>query len=122
MLAPPFAVNVPPVQVVDAFGVAAIATPAGKLSVKPRLVAATVLLELLIVNVSVLVPPVSIGSGEKTLLNTGGGLTVNVSPAVPLLPDEEVRLPVVFACVPNVLLVTSTWTVQVPEAATVPPV
>ncbi len=59
---------------------------------------------------------VKVGTGD------GGGVTVNVSEAVPLFPEEEVRSPVVLTKVPGVLPVTSTVTVQVLPAPTVPPV
>ncbi len=79
---PATAVTVPPVHVVEAFGVAATMRPAGRLSVKSRDVAATELGLLLIVNCSVDVPPTLITSGEKTLLNVGGtGVMVMLSVA-----------------------------------------
>ena len=89
---PSAAVNVPPVQVVAAPDGVATVTAAGRLSVKSRIVAATMVPLLSIVKVSVLVPPTAMGLGAKLLAKTGGGggLTVRVSLAVPLLPDDEV--------------------------------
>ena len=75
-------------------------TPTGRLSLKFRLVAATVLAVLLMVKLRVLVPPRRMESGPKLLLKSGGGLTVKLSLAVPLLPRDEVRSPLVLTCVP----------------------
>lgn len=74
----------------------AITTATGRLSVKPRPVAATVLAELLMVKVKVLVPPTAMASGAKPLAKPGCRLPFNVSVAVPLLPEVEVRSPVVL--------------------------
>ena len=76
---PAAAVSVPLVQVVEAFGGVATTSPAGRLSVTDRFVAAAVLLELLMVKVSVAPPLIVAGFGEKLLLNVGGGLTRNVA-------------------------------------------
>lgn len=115
------AVNVPPVQVVEAFDGVAIFSCEGIVSVKARLVADAVLMLLSIVKVSLLVPPSRIGLGEKLLLNPGAAFTVRVSLGVPLVPSDEVRAPEVFRCAPASLLVTSTVTVQLEVAGTVPP-
>ena len=40
--------------------------------------------------------PTVIGSGAKLLLNAGGGSTIRVSVAGPLLPNDVVRSPVVL--------------------------
>ena len=112
----------PPVQVDEAAGVAATTMPPGRKSEKLSPVADSELAELSIVNTSVLGLPAKIWSGEKALAKAGGGSTVSISLAVPLLPREEVRSPVEFTCIPGVLLVTSTCTVQLVPAATVPPV
>ena len=73
--------------------------------------------------------PVAAISRDKTTtphsFNVGIGagiVTVRASVAVPLFPEEEVRLPVVFVYVSAVEDVTSTRIVQVVPAATVPPV
>ena len=60
---PAGAARLPPVQVVAAFGVGSTSTPAGRMSLKTRLLASTALAELSMVNVNVLVPPDTIGSG-----------------------------------------------------------
>ena len=122
VLPPAAAVRVPPVQVVDALGVEATTTPDGRLSVKSSPVADAVLPALSMVNSSVLIPSMTMGFAEKLLLNGGIGSTVNVSFAVPLLPRDDVKSPVVFAYVPSALLVMSTETVQPAPADTVPPV
>ena len=57
-----------PPQVVDALGVAATCSPAGKLSLNEAPVNAT-LFSLVIVKVNVEVALTAIGSGEKTLVN-----------------------------------------------------
>lgn len=122
LLAPGVAVRVPLRQVVEALPGLATVIPAGRLSVKLRFVALTILLELSIVKVSVLVPPETIGSVPKALLNPGGRLTFNVSVAAALVPSEDDKVLEVLVCVPPVLLVTSTCTVQLAPAGTVPPV
>ena len=109
---PAGAVRAPPVHVVEAAGAAATAMPAGRKSEKLSPVAGRVLAELSIVNTSVLGLPTKIWSGEKALAKVGGGSTVNISLAVPLLPREEVRSPVVLTWIPAVLLVTSICKVQ----------
>ena len=118
MLLPAVADSVPPVQVVEAAGEAATTMPAGRLSVKLSPVAANVLAELSIVNTSVLVLPTKIWSGEKALAKVGGGSTMSELLAVPLLPREEVRSPVVLRWIPVVLLVTSICKVQLAPPAT----
>ena len=74
---PAAAVIVPPVQVVDALEVAAITSPAGKVSEKEREFAARKLAVLSMVRVKVLTPPSSIGFGAKALANVGGGSTTS---------------------------------------------
>ena len=69
---PAEAVNVPPVQVVETLGGLATTTPAGRLSVKSKAVASTVLAVLSIVKVSVLVWKTVMSFGEKLLLKLGG--------------------------------------------------
>ena len=90
------AVGVPP-QVFATPGVGATVTPAGSASVKSSPVDAVVAFAVLsIVNVSVLVPPLAIGSSANAFVNTGIAATINVSVAVPLLPAVDVRSPVTF--------------------------
>ena len=72
-VAPAAAANVPPVSVDEALGVAAITTPAGKLSVKLKFVAASADALLSTVNVSVVISPCPIVAGEKVAPNVGGG-------------------------------------------------
>ena len=104
-------------QVVLAFAGVATTTPAGKLSVKSRLVAASALPVLSMVKVKV----ETIVSDAKTLLKVGIGSTFRKAFAVPELPKLEVKLPVRFICVPVVEAVTVTVMVQVLLAATLPP-
>ncbi len=82
------AVNVPPVQVVDAFGVPATVRPDGNVSVKSSEVADTSALLLSMVNVRVEVSPCAMLLGENALAKVGAvaAVTVSVSDAVPLLP------------------------------------
>ena len=87
VVVPGVAVSVPPMQVLVALASDAITTPAGRLSVKSRPVAETVLAVLSMVEVRVLVPPDAIGLGVNCLLNPGGGFTVVFSVTfVSLLP------------------------------------
>jgi hypothetical protein len=59
--------------------------------------------------------------GEKLLVNPGRFVaTVKSALAVPWLPAFEVRVPDTFMCVPGVLLVTLTVTLQVALAMTCP--
>ena len=60
-------------------------------------------------------------SGNTAAQLPGAAVTVKVAAAVPLLPRDEVRAPLVFAAAPTVVDVTLTCTVQVVPAATVPP-
>ena len=119
--APAAAVSVPPVHVVAALDGVATITPAGSVSVKSTAVAATPLPVLSSVKLSVVVETATIESGENAFVNVGDVSTVRLSLAVPLLPPDEVRSPVVFTCVPGVVLVTSTCTVQTASADSPPP-
>jgi len=101
---PGTAINVPPpdeIQFVDALFGLAISIPAGRISVKSRFRTLAVLCSLSIMNVRVLLSPKNTDVGAKLLLNPGREvLTSRLSVAVPLLPADEVRLPVRFVCVP----------------------
>jgi len=114
-----------PVIVPLHWGVATFAanvTPVGKVSVKATPVNAMVVFELVIVKVSVDVPPAKIGLGEKDLPMEGGAMTVVVSLAVlPVPPFVEVTAPVVLFFTPAVEPVTVTLNVQLPLAAIEPP-
>lgn len=121
-LVPAVAVRVPPVQVVAAFAGVATLSSAGIVSVKAKDVAGTVLLPLSIVNVSLEMPFTGIGFAPKSLVNAGGGFTVSVSLGAALVPSDEVRAPELLRWLPASLLVTSTLTVQLAPAATLPPV
>lgn len=83
------AVNVPPVQVVEALGVAATTTVAGKLSVKAKLVAGAPFAELLMVKVSVDGRPTPIGLGAKALVKVGGVCAKAFVLRVPIAPNSK---------------------------------
>ena len=93
---PPSGALTEPSQVVEAFAGLAIVTPVGRESVKLKLLTGSLFAELSIVKVSELTLPGPMVAGEKALLSPIGELTVSVSVAVPLLPDDDVRSPVVF--------------------------
>ena len=111
----------PPVHVLDAFGVPATVIPEGKVALNARLLAAMRAPVLAMVKVSVDVPPCAMDVGANALEKPGGGATVKVAPAVLLVPSEEVRAPLVLAAAPTVADVTSTCTVQLAPAPKVPP-
>ncbi|MCZ4270703.1 hypothetical protein O4H48_22775, partial [Rhodobacteraceae bacterium G21628-S1] len=71
VLPPLLAVSVPPVQVVEALGVAATSTPAGSVLVKSSDVAAVALALLSMVKVTVAVPSARIVPGAIAWLNPG---------------------------------------------------
>jgi len=70
------AVNVPPAQVELAFGTLATCNPAGKLSMKLKLLASRAEAVLSIVNSSVLIPRSCIVAGVNSLEKVGAGATV----------------------------------------------
>ena len=76
---------------------------------------------LSMVNVSVEDWPRLMLAGENALVKAGCGTTVSVSLALPELPRDEVRSPVVLTRAPAVAAVTSTAMIQLAEAATAPP-
>ncbi|MFA7242731.1 MAG: hypothetical protein WC091_21705 [Sulfuricellaceae bacterium] len=86
-----------PVQVVPTFGVAAITTPLGKLSVSAAVRVATAASGLLKVTVSVEVPPTLMETGLKALPSVGGitgEMTVSVAMAgAALLPLVVTKAP-----------------------------
>ena len=55
------------------------------------------------------------------MVKPGCGLTVKVALAVPLRPEEELRVPEVFSMAPAAVPITSTWMRQLLPAATLPP-
>src|SRR5690606_26665407 len=109
------------VQVVEPFAGVATTIPAGSVSVTANPVAAMVLAVLSMVKVIVLTPPVPTTIGAKALVKVGGPSTVSVADAVPLLPLEEVRSPLVLRKAPTAVAAMSTDTVQAAPAPTLPP-
>jgi hypothetical protein len=97
--------------------------PAGKASVNPTPVNAVPVLGFVMVKVNIVVPPILIVEGEKTLLiDAARALTVNVAEAVlPVPPGEELTVPLVFTREPMDVPLTFTLAMQVPLAAIVPP-
>ncbi len=118
---PAVAVKVPLQLLVEFAGLATVIA-AGRLSVKSRSVKPMVPALLSIEKVSVLVVPEAMASGAKTFTKPASDVTARVSFAVPLLPDDEVRSPVVLTCEPVVSLVTSTLIEQLVPLPTLPPV
>ncbi len=121
MDAPAAAVSVPPVQVVEALGVAATSTPVGRLSVKLRDVASPPLALLLMVKVTVDVPPMPIDAGANALAKVGAvAVTVRFTAVESDGPNDELRVMTGLVWVPVAVPVTSTVTVQLADAAAVP--
>jgi len=89
--------NVPP-QVLLGFGVAAIAIPAGKVSLTPiPFIAPLFVAGLVMVKVSVEVPLSGMVVGLKDFVIVGGAVTVNVAVAVvPVPPFAALTVPVVL--------------------------
>ena len=115
--------KLPPVHPIKIFGGEATSIPAGKLSVKFKLNISPVFAELSMVKVNVLRSPKLTLPGLKFLEKPGRLVaTDKFAVATPLLPELEFRSPVVFVCVPSVLLVTSTVIIQDCPPPTVPPV
>ncbi len=108
LLLPATAVKVPPVHEEVKFAGVARFIPAGKLSTKPKALAARfVEAELSIVNDRFTISPCKAVATENCLLNIGGGSINNVSVAVPLLPKVEVKSEDVLLLEPNVIELTS---------------
>ncbi len=102
-------VNVPPLHVLLAFGVAATCRPPGKVSLTATPLKAVPVLGLVMVKVRVEVPPTEVVVGEKALLILGGATTVRPADAVlPVPPLLEVTLPLVLVYDPAVAPVTVT--------------
>jgi len=120
---PASAVVVPPQVLVRLFGVAT-ASPAGKLSVKPKPVSGTPVFGLFMLNVSDVVPVRGIVAAPNALVIAGGLATVRFAEAVfPVPPFVELTAPLTFVYWPDAVPVTFTSTVQeVFAAAMLPPV
>jgi hypothetical protein len=88
LMLPPFAaaVTVPPVQVVAPFGVAVFCKPTGYVSENATPPSASFKFGLLIVKVSVDVPPLRIGFGPNSFEMVGGFKTVSEALAIPAGP------------------------------------
>lgn len=111
-----------PQPAVVAFGVAATSMPAGNASVKATPVRAVPVFGFVIVNVSVLTPPTTIGFGENAFAIEGGATTLMLADAVPPVPPSvEVTLPVVLFCEPAAVPVTFTENVHELLAAKLAP-
>ena len=93
------AVAVPPQVLFSALGVATNKL-AGKLSVNATLLSAEVVLELVMVSLSAVVPPLAIKAGVNVLLMVGLGNTTKVALAVLPVPTNGV----VLETAPEVLL------------------
>lgn len=120
---PAVAVTLPP-QPELAFGVPATLNPAGRLSVKPTPVSATVPFGLVSVKVSVATPFNGTVGDENCLAIVAGASTVTVAVLL-VAPDPlslELTAPVVLFFTPAVVPVTVTLKVQVPLAAMDAPV
>ena len=79
------------------FGVLAITSPAGRLSVNARPVSATVVLGLVIENVNDVVPFKGMAAAPNDFVIDGAEATVKFAVAVfPVPPFVEVTAPVVF--------------------------
>jgi hypothetical protein len=115
-------VNVPP-QVVLALGVAATSNPDGSASVNATPVRATVVFGLVMVNVSVEVPPIGIVAALNDLLIDTGPITVSVAVllAAPAPLSVELIAPVVLFHTPVVDPITVTLNWHIALAARVPP-
>src|SRR5262249_41684358 len=122
LVSPAFGVNVPPHDVL-AFGVEATANPDGSASINPTPVRVVVALLLVIVNVSVVVPPSGIVAAPNDFEMVAGPTTVMVAVLLvaPAPLSFELMGPVVLFCTPAAVPITVTLNEQVPLAASVPP-
>ena len=96
-----------PVQVVAAFGVAAITTPPGKVSISGAVRVASARLGLLKVMVSVEIPPVLMLAGLKALPSKGAAGSLQPPTVLPPAPAIVTAVfattrPVTFALAPTV--------------------
>jgi len=107
---PAVAVNVPPLHVLVAPGVAATCKPDGKLSVTATPLKAVPVFGLVMVKVRVEVPLTATLVGEKALVMLGGATTVSVAVLLvaPVPPLVELTAPVVLDLLPAVVPVTLT--------------
>ena len=123
-LEPAVAVAVP-LQVLFRFGVAAITSPAGRVSVNDSPVRLTFVFGLLMLMVSDVVPFSGILLAPKLLVTLAGEATIRVAVLLvaPVPPLVELIAPVVLVTVPDWVPVTFTTIVQVaPGVAIDPPV
>ena len=126
--APDVLVTEPPEQEVELAGVAARTIPAPGVTGKVSVTEVTEIgptFGLLIVTVSVAVPPDTIDAGAKALLIVGAdAVTVSVAVFETALAGASfvVSTDVVFGCMPATLLTTTTVTVQLAAAGIVSPV
>jgi hypothetical protein len=119
---PAVARDVPPQVLVSPLGVAT-SRLAGKVSVNPTPVRATVLADgLVMVMLMVLAPLIAMPVGLKALVVAGGATTTMLAEAVPPVPPSvEITLPVVLFFVPAAVPVTFTAKLQEALAASVAP-
>lgn len=122
LVSPGFGAKVPPQESLALAGLATT-NPLGNVSVNATPVSATVAFGLVRVNVSVVVWPIGTVADPNALLIVGGARTIIVAVllANPVPPLDEDRALVMLLFTPAATPVTSTVTVQVPDAATVPP-
>jgi hypothetical protein len=115
--------NEPDPHVVLAFGVGATTNPVGKASVNEMPVKAVVEFGFIIVKVRVATPPVQMVEALNDLLIVGWPITVIIAVLLvaPGPLSVELITPVVFMHTQAVVPVTVTLNMQVPPAASVPP-
>ena len=115
------AVAVTPEQVVPVVSTGLVLVmPAGYVSVNSPVSVIALVLALLIVTVSVDVPPGAMVEGVKDLASVGTFRIVNVAVAAGATPAEVDSAPVVLTAAPEVLLVTASLTTQPPTGIDVP--
>ena len=121
---PATAVIVPLPQEPVTLGVAATATPAGRVSVKATPLRALAVLGLVMVKLSVLLAFSAMLVGLKALLMVGGATTVKLAVLLvaPAPLSVELMAPVVLDLLPALVPVTFTLMEHVPLEASVPPV
>ena len=121
-LVPALAVKVPP-QVLLVFGTVATTMPDGNVSLTATpLSGRTLAAGLVMVSISVEVPPWGMLFGVNDFVMVGGASADNVSePVLPMPPFVDVTLPVVLVKAPPAVAVTFTVMVQNMPALTEPP-